>query len=210
MKYTFEMLLNDIQNVPEESENRTSVDKSGREFQSKLIVMQMLIALASKYSAAAYNDEGKLINALDVEVNGNELLSGYAFFVPQNPQFDYTWSYMRKRKNSYIEFLVKAVIFLKNLLSDINILASKSRGAKNVHFVFNDIFDVELIAEGPYVKTIVQWADFYRIAAIKKCYNVIAKTGEVVLMARNRENGSDVVDIIDMALQMQKNLNPVS
>lgn len=206
MEYTFNMLLNDILELPKENEDKgDSNDKAGRELQSKLIIMQMLIGQADKYKADAFNDEEGLRNALEVEVNGDELLSGYAFFVPQNPQFDYTWSYMRKRKKSYIEFLVKAVMFLRNVLSDINILASKSRGSENVRLVFNDIFDVSFIAEIPHVKIGVQWENFYRLATIKKSYNVVVKAGEVVLLARDRKKAQDINDIIDVALQMVSN-----
>ena len=203
MKYTFDNLLNDIQDMPDENDRDGVLgDTVGREFQSKLIVLQMLIDLASKYKAKTYDEENMLCKALECVVYGDELLSGYAFFLPQNPQFDYTWSYMRKREKSYIEFLAKAVIFLKNLLVDINILASKSRGLEAVHFVFNDIFDVSLVAETPHVKTGLRWENFYRIVATKENYNVAAMKEEAVLEVRNRKSYSDVVGIIDTVFQM--------
>ena len=95
-EYSLETLWKDIQDIPEEIEGKERLgDKVEREFQSKLIVMHMLIDLASKYCANDYNEEEKLRKALGLEVIKDELLSGYIFFIPQNPQFDYTWSYMR-------------------------------------------------------------------------------------------------------------------
>ena len=203
MEYSLETLWKDIQDIPEENEGKERLgDKVEREFQSKLIVMHMLMDLASKYWANDYNEEENLRKVLELEVIKDELLSGYIFFIPQNPQFDYTWSYMRKRKKVYVEFLVNAVMFLKKVLLDINILADKLRRLGNVHFVFNDIFDVALIAERPHVKTGLRWENFYRIAATKESYNVVVKKGEVVLMARDRKDVSDVDGVIDVVLQM--------
>lgn len=203
MEYTFEMLLDDICDIPNRVEDKAdSINKEKREWQPKLIIMQMLIALASKYGpVASYNEEENVRKALEVEVNNDELLSGYAFFVSLNQQFDYTWSYMRKQKKCYVEFLANAIIFLKNLLVDINTLGSNAQGMRDAHFVFNDIFDVAFIAESPHVKIRVQWENFYRIATIRKCYNVMAKTGAAVLVVRDRENVSDMVDIKNEVLQ---------
>ena len=206
MKYSFEMMLNDIQDIPDENEsNGVLGDKVGREFEAKRIVIQMLVNLAFKYSANIYNEKEKLRKALERAVNEDELLSGYAFFVPQNPQFDYTWSYMRKREKSYIEFLVRAIIFLKNVLFDINILASKSWEVGNLHFVVNDIFDVALIAAKPHVKTRLLWENLYRIVAVQENYNVVAMVGDVVWVVRDRKDVSDVDNIIDAVLQMINN-----
>lgn len=197
MEYTLEMLLDDIYDTPKESEGKTdSIDKADREVESKRIVMQMLIELASKCKANGCTDEENLRKDLEVKVNGDELLSGYVFFVPQNPQFDYTWNYMRKRKRSYVEFLVNAVRFVYNVISDTNILAQAPRMWNDVRFLFNDIFEVAFTPETPTGKIRVQWENFYLIATIKKYYNVVAKIGEAALVSRDRKNGNDVDDLI--------------
>ena len=203
LEYSFDMLLNDILSHGEESDGMGGAcDKAEREFLSKRIVMQMLIILAQKYEADAYNDEMKLRNAIGDDVDRDELLSGYAFFVPQNPQFNYTWNYMRKRKKSYIEFLVRAVVFLKDVLSDINILASKSAVGENLHIVFSDIIDVAFIAKSPHIRIEVLWENFNRIATIKRHYNVVAKTRESLLVSRERKNADDVNKLMEEALRI--------
>lgn len=198
MEYTFENLLEDILDIPEENE-------SMREVKAKKIIMLMLFNLAIKYRANINNDGDKLRKALERAVLEDELLSGYAFFVSQNPQFDYTWSYMRKREKGYIDFLAKAVFFLKNVLIDINILARNAQELEDVHFVFGDIFDVSLIVDTPYVKTGLRWENFYRIVATKENYNIAAIKGEGVLVVRDRKSDSDVVGIIDAVLQLLHN-----
>ena len=198
MEYSFEMLWNDIQDSLEENkENGSFSDKVERELSSKLIVMQMLIDQAAKYRARVCDDEGGLFKVFDVMVYNDEILSGYAFFVSQNPHFDYTWSYMRRRQKSYIEFLVKAVMFLNRVLSDVNVLIRELRKRNDVHFVFNDIFDVAFIPADPYVKVRVQWENFYRLSSIYKNYHVVVKVREVVWVAYDNKNVRDIVAVIN-------------
>ena len=170
-EYTFEMLLNDIQESAAGGENDALADdRAERERMSKLIVMQMLIVKASEFNDESYHDDEKLRNAIDVKVNGDAHLSGYIFFISQNPQFDYSWNYLRKREKSYKEFLVEAIRFLENVLADINMLAGKPRTPKNVHVIVNDIIDISLTGEKPFVKADVIWENFNRIATVKRNY----------------------------------------
>lgn len=202
-EYTFDILLNDIQSEPTEGNKRDETcDKTGREYESKLIVIQMLIGLAELYKTENYKDDEKLRNAIEIKVNGNEQLSGYIFYVSQNPQFDYSWNYMRKRKANYKEFLANSVRFLINVLDDINILAGKPLAGKHMHVVFNDILDVTFINEKPYVTTRLIWDIFYHLSAVKSEYNVSVKFKESVLMAGIRKEPSDMEKLIDSALEI--------
>lgn len=204
--YTFQMLLNDIQNsAVGDDEDALAGDKAARERQSKLIVMQMLIDRANEYSNESHRDDGKLRNAIDVKVNNNVLLAGFIFFVSQNPQFDYSWNYLRKRENSYKEFLVEGIRFLNNVLEDINMLAGKPRTHKDVHIVMNDIIDVSLIGEKPFVKVSVMWENFHRLATVKKNYIFTVKTKECILVAGKRKDAADAEKLIDAALAMLNN-----
>lgn len=205
-EYTFDKLLNDIQPEPTEDNKRDEIsDKAGREYGSKLIVINMLLSLAELYKTDSYKDDEKLSNAIEIIVNGNELLSGYIFYVSQNPQFDYSWNYMRKRKANYKEFLANSVRFLTNVLDDINILAGKPRAGEYMHVVFHDILDVSLINEKPFVNTQLLWDNFFRLATVKSEYNVSVKVKESVLIAGSRKEPSDMEKLIDSALEMIKN-----
>lgn len=201
--YCFEMLLNDIQETPDENtEKTTAIENAEREFQHKLVVMQMLIYFAIVYQGDEYKDEEKLRNAIAVKVNNDELLSGYLFHSSQNSQFDYSWNYMRKRKMSYSKFLAEAVRFLENMLEDINMLVDKARMYSDVHMVFDDVFDVALISEKPYVKSRVLWENFHRVAEVKKGYHISVKVKDSLLVAGTREEDADTEKLIEAALEM--------
>ena len=201
--YTFQMLLDDIQeSVVINDEEAQSDDKASREQQSKLIVLQMLIDRANDYNDESHRDDEKLRNAIDVKVNNDVHLTGFIFYISQNPQFDYSWNYLRKRESSYKEFLVESIRFLDNVLLDINMLARKTRTTKDVHVVMNDIIDVSLTEEKPFVKASVLWENFHRIVTVKREYNFTVKSKECILMTGRRKKSSDAEKIIDAALAM--------
>ncbi|WP_295960292.1 hypothetical protein [uncultured Alistipes sp.] len=205
-EYTFDILLNDIlSEPPEDNEMDKTGDIAGREYSSKLIVIQMLIGLAELYKTENYKDDEKLNNAIEIKVNGDELLSGYMFFISQIPQFSYLWSYMRKCKKDYKKFLVNSINFLNNVLVDINTLYSKPLVARDIHVVFHEILDVKLIGENPFVKTRLLWENFYRLATVKSEYSICIKVKESLLKIGCRKNSSDMEIFIDSALETLKN-----
>ena len=204
--YTFNMLFNDIQaDSTDGIEIHESVYISNREYKSKLMVVQMLLGLAESYKTENYNNNEKLRNSIETIVDGDEQLSGYIFFVSQNPQFDYSWHYMRKCRTNYIEFLVNSIRFFNNVLNDINLLISKPWSEKNIHVVFHEILDVALTSEEPFVKARLLWKNFYRLAMVKSDYNIIVKAKDTLLKAASRKDPSDMKSIIDFLNEMENN-----
>ena len=199
MEYSVEMMSNDMfDSADEYTSDGGKFDEKVREQKAKLIVMQMLMNLSGKYDARVYYDDAKLHDELNREITSNEILSGYAFFVAQNPQFGFTWNYMRRKLGSYCELLFNAVKFLRNSLVDINsIVADRVSMQTTVHSVFGDIIDVGLIEEAPFVKVKILWDNFYQIALIGKSYSVVAKVEEVVLGAVERKSEDDFNRLID-------------
>lgn len=201
--YTFELLLNDIHDSAAVGEDDALADeRAERERKSKLVVLQMLIVKANEYNDDSHRDDEKLRNAIDAKLNAD--LAGYIYFISQNPQFDYSWNYLRKRENSYKEFLVEGIRFLENVLADINMLANKPRTMKDVHVVLNDIFDVSLTGEKPFVKTCVLWENFHRMAAAKRTYSFTVMSNDCILVTGKRKDASDAEKLMTVALAMIK------
>ena len=204
--YSFDMLRNDILTAPkEDNEKLQTGDKYLREYQSKLIVAQMLSYLAESYETENYKDNELLRNAIETKVDGDEQLSGFLFFVSQNPQFEYLWNYMRKCRTNYIEFLVNSIRFLNNVLVDINLLTGQPWSGNNIHVVFHNILDVELTSEEPFVKARLLWENFYRLAMVKSDYNIVVKIKNNLLKTSNRKAPSDMKNLIDSVFDMINN-----
>ena len=195
--YNFQMMLNDIQESSLRGKQDTLAGE--REQQSKLIVLQMLVDKANKYISDRYRDDESLKNAIEIEVN-NDHLAGYIYFISQNPQFDLSWSYLRKQVKNYLDFLVNGIRFLENILVDINMLLGKSRSLQGIHVVMNDIIDVHFNEDKPCVKVFVLWENFHKIATVRRYYNFTVKTNDCILMAGRREKASDAEKLIDTAL----------
>lgn len=206
VNYSFDMLRNDILTAPtEDNEKLETGDKYLREYQSKLIVAQMLSYLAESYETENYKDNELLRNAIETKVDGDEQLSGFLFFVSQNPQFDYSWNYMRKCRTNYIEFLVNSIRFLNNVLVDINLLTGKPWSGNNIHVVFHNILDVELTGEEPFVKARLLWENFYHLVTVKSDYDIIVKANDTLLKASGRKEPSDMKKLIDSVFEMVNN-----
>lgn len=204
--YSLEMLLNDIQDYLDADNGEDIADgEAKREQGHKLIVMQMLLFFAMLYRGEDYSDDMKLLNAITVKVDNDELLSGFLFYISRNPQFDYSWSYMRKRKSSYIAFLAVAVRFLNNVVADINNLAGKPRMGNDIHVVFNDVIDVAFTTGFPLVKASLLWENFNHLAMVKKDYSVSVKRKDNVLIAGTRKEPMDAGLIYDGAMEIAKN-----
>ena len=209
-EYSFDMLLSDIHDSAAEGEDAAQADdRTERERMSKLVVMQMLIDKANEYNDDSHRDDEKLRNAIEAKVNGDAHLLGYIFFISQNPQFDYSWNYLRKREKSYKDFLVEAIRFLDNVLADINMLANKPRNTKDIHVVIGDIFDVSLTGEKPFVKTFVLWENFHRMATVKRTYSFTVKSKDCILVTGKRKDASDAEKLMGGALAMIKDQNDV-
>ena len=206
VNYSFDMLRNDILTAPtEDNEKLETGDKYLREYQSKLIVVQMLSYLADTYETENYNDNELLRNAIETKVDGDEQLSGFLFFVSQNPQFNYSWNYMRKCRTNYVEFLVNSIRFLNNVLVDINLLTGKTWPGNNIHVVFHNILDVELTCEEPFVKARLLWENFYHLVTVKSNYDIIVKANDTLLKASSRKEPSDMKKLIDSVFEMVDN-----
>lgn len=206
--YSHEMLLSDIQDYPEiGNEDTYVVNEAGREHKHKLIVMQMLLYFAASFCDEEYRNEEKLKNGIKVKVDNDELLAGYLFHVSQNSQFDYSWNYMRKRIMSYIDFLADASQFINNVLADINMLTSKPRAGADVHVIFEDILDVVLINDAPYVKTKVLWENFYRVATVNKEYSFCVVKKDNVLLTGLRKKVEDAEKLYNAAFEMIRNMH---
>lgn len=204
--YAFVDLLDDIMKSAEQNNDEAQdAERAKREQKYKLNVVQMLIDLANTYNDDSYHDDEKLRNAIDVKVKNDAFLSAYIFYVSQNPQFDYSWNYLRKKENIYEEFLFEGILFLRNMIADINMLAGKPREVQNMHVVFNDIFDVHLTSEKPFVKTNVLWENFHRLALVKRNFHLTVKCKDSIVVTGTRKVVTDAEKLIDIALNIVGN-----
>lgn len=201
--YTIEILREDIFQEPEtSSQNKTGTGNTKREYEHKLKVMQMLIELPLCIDFADSKDEDKTRTAIELRVNNDALLSGFVFFLSNNVQFDYTWNYLRKKVDRYITFLLEAKKFMMAMIADINTIVCKLKGEEDIKILFNDIFEINITKDTPYVKAAVLWENFDRLMTVKDGYYVTIKRGDTVLATSFRNYSTKVDKIAEKTLKL--------
>lgn len=203
VKYTLERLLNDILDSSNENCSENDNDnKATREHRAKKVVIQMLIEQANAFRSDIYKNSEKLTTALDVKVREDKWMSGYMFYVSQNPNYDYSWNYMRRQVDGYVEFLGNAVRFFTNVVDDINAIADRLINKKDVYVIFSDIIEVASTQEGASLKARVIWEKFKTVASFNPVYQITVRVKDVVLMIGTRNKSTDAAALIEKAIDL--------
>jgi hypothetical protein len=188
MLYTSFEFLEDIQTIPEKCVKDTPEGaKANRDFMHKLKVLQSFFW--RKLPPYDFKDDNMdaIKEALEVSVDGDELLFGYTYFLSSNTNFDYSWNYLRMQMDNYIDFYSEAYRFISYVLKDIDELKANLCGLENLHIYFNELFDVTFIDDKPFVKTIVNWESFYQINKVKNGYYLSVKIDKTTLLTFYRK-----------------------
>lgn len=203
VKYTLGNLLNDILDSSDENCSEVEkTDKTAREHRAKKVVIQMLIEQANAFGVDAYKNGKKLSSALEIQVREDKWLSAYMFYVSQNPNYDYSWNYMRKQVDGYVEFLGKAVRFFTNIVDDINAIADRLINKKDVYVIFSDIIEVASTQEGASLKARAIWEKFKTVASFNPVYQITVRVKDVVLMIGTRNKSTDAAALIEKAIDL--------
>lgn len=170
--YLKEKLFEDLQNFTKSSE--ICQDKSNRDCIYKLKVLQTIFGLTIPELVLSENEDNfnEIKNAIKNYVECDEVLYGYTFYVSSNQVFDYSWSYLRKQMNKYVDFLFNANLFFHFVLRDINALSKIFANKIEYHIVFNEMIDVEYLNEDPFVRANMLWENFHNITRLGKGYQL--------------------------------------
>lgn len=191
--YTKTELFEDIQTTPEECVKDTPEgERARRDFVHKLKVLQTIFDTKLPLYDFEKDNMDDIKEALEVYVDGNELLFGYTFFLSSNTNFDYSWNYLRKQMDKYIDFFSGAYKFISYVLADINAMKIDLQGNENLHIEFNELFDVVFIDDKPFVKTIINWENFYQINNVKNGYYISVKINKAILLTCYRKYSNDL------------------
>lgn len=180
----FKILLSEPER---DGDNPEKYKQMQRDFPYKIKVLQTILLLdvpGLKLSGDEIKSERDK-ELIEFKVNSDELLFGYTFHVSSNPEFQYTWSYMKKQLDKYVDFLFGAKRFFEFVFRDITALDSVLRGIQDIHVMFNGLVDVFYTDSAPYIKARTLWENFHNLANISHSYRVSVMANESALMVRN-------------------------
>lgn len=114
------------------------------------------------------------------------------FFLSSNTDFDYSWNYLRKQMDKYVDFFSDVHKFISYLLADIDEMKTEFSGNKDLHIVLNGLFNVKFIDDKPFVKTTLNWENFNQINKVKSGYYISAKIGKTTLLTCYRKYSNNL------------------
>ncbi|MDD3039951.1 hypothetical protein [Bacteroides sp.] len=201
--YTRAELFEDIQTALEKAvEDTQEGERACRDFNHKLKVFQSIFFMKlPPYNFDKDNME-EIKEAIELCVDGNELLFGYTFFLSSNKNFDYSWSYLRKQMDKYVDFFFETYRFMSYALDDINSMRADLCGNKDLHIELNELFDVTFIDDKPFIKTIVHWENFSQINKVKNGYYLSVKIDETTLLTCHRKYSNKLNPFHDRVKQI--------
>lgn len=167
-----------------------------RDFIYKIKVLQTILFLKvpdlalSGDRIEAERDKG----LIESKVLNDELLFGYTFHVSSNSEFQYTWNYMRKQLDKYVDFLFETKRFFKFVFRDITALDHVLRDIKDIHIVFNGLIDVNFTDNAPYIDARMLWENFHNLSNVGHNYRIYIMANESTLMVCNCSYKEDETD----------------
>lgn len=186
--YTKAKLLENIHTALEVSvDNAQETEMDCRDVKHKLKVLQFILYMKLPPYDFDKNNTEDIKEAIEVYVDGDEFMFGYTFFLSSNKNFDYSWSYLRKQTDKYINFLLEAYRFISYVIFDINTLKPDICRMTDLHIELNELFAVKFIDDEPFVETTVHWNKFHQINNVKNGYYLSVKKGEATLLTYHRK-----------------------
>lgn len=185
--YSLERLWNDISAQYDKDEN----DDEGNDMRDKMQkykVFSHLINLAEKTNGY---DEADICDVVKLSEEQHNALFAYTLFLSVNPQFDYSWSFLRKQWDSYIETLGNLCVFINQFVSHVNTIQNHSKQYIGMTFVFANVLKVSLDKKTQDTEVEIIWDNFDSLLKINKEYTISAKLDATLVLSsiqKVREN----------------------
>ncbi|WP_298451739.1 hypothetical protein [uncultured Prevotella sp.] len=166
-----------------------------RDFLYKIKVLQTILFLKVPDLALSGNwiEAERDKELIESKVLSDELLFGYTFHVSSNSEFQYTWNYMRKQLDKYVDFLFGTKRFFEFVFSDITALDHVLRDIKDIHIVFNELIDVSYTDDAPYINARMLWENFHNLANVGHNYrmSIMIKASTLMVCNCSYKDGTD-------------------
>lgn len=175
--YTIEQLHQDISHQLQREEETSKA--SIRDAKNKLKVILYIISMAQKVDTNKDYDPDNVINN---ELNNDNSLFAYTFYVASRSQFDYSWNYLRKQWTEYETKLNGACTFVLDMIEKANKLLDHLSEFSADSFVFADIFVLNIDKESGCSYMEIMWKDLNNIFQLSKGYYLSAKQGKGIVM----------------------------
>lgn len=189
--YSLEKLWNDISAQYDKEENEEECTDM-RDKILKYKVFSHLINLSEKTNGYEEKDVCDVVKLSEEQYNA---LFAYTLFLSENPQFDYSWSFLRKQWDSYLEMLGNVCAFINQFVSRVNTIQKNSKQYLNMTFVFANVLKVSFDKKTQTSEVEIIWDNFDSLLKINKEYTISAKLDATLMLSSTQKVREDKFDL---------------
>ena len=203
--YSKDMFYTDLLECQEVGEDKSGKDElMRRDILHKRKVLQSILYLDEPGLESREDLESaeEFTSRIEAQLEEEELLFCYTFYVSSNHNFDYTWSYMRKQFEKFASFLFVAKRFLRFVHRDIKTLAAVLESEQDIHIVFAELIDVNFTEMEPHVKIDLKWEHFHHITQVADGYRITVMKKAATLAVINCSYAGNPKELVGRILNV--------
>lgn len=177
--YSLAKLWRDVSDQYEEEE----IENNANDMRDKMLkykVFNHLVSLAEKIKGYKKNE---VSDAIKISEEQHDALFTYTLFLSVNHQFDYSWSYLRKKWDDYLVMLGSICAFVNLFVSHVQTIQENYKQYAGMTFIFANVIEVFLNKETKKVEVKIIWSNFDNLLKISKDYTVSAMIDKALVLS---------------------------
>ena len=176
---TFPLLLDTLLNV---AFSQAESDELNKDSQREFIYMTKLLQGMASLLSSFHNADDKLIfDKIRSEIDKNDILFAYTYYLSINDEFDYHWSYLRKKMDGCGKFLFRFYKYLVKVVEYLNIMLPKLQSHRNLIIDFHGFLKIT-IQEDSSLVYLLEWSQLKNIDKVEKeFYVTVSRKANVLL-----------------------------
>lgn len=177
--YSLAKLWRDVSDQYEEEETE-NIANDMRDKMLKYKVFNHLVSLAEEIKGYKENEKS---DAIKISEEQHDALFTYSLFLSINHQYDYSWSYLRKKWDDYLVMLGSICAFINLFVSHLQTIQENYKQYAGMTFIFANVLEVFLNKETKRVEVKIIWSNFDNLLKISKDYSVSAKIDKALMLS---------------------------
>ena len=171
--FTLQLLLDSLADcVYKQEEMRLETADSSREVNHMIRLLDWSLRYFHSFEGL---QDSEIRNKIESEVEKNDILFAYTYYLSVCENFNYNWSYLRKQKEGYVKFLFHFYVYLTKVVDCLNQLYACLKDFHDLILDFHGFLKVQFAGNtAKEVRYMVEWRQFNKVHAVEKEFYVTA------------------------------------
>lgn len=178
--FTLPLLLKSLADcVYKQEEMRLELADSTREVNHMIRLLDWSLRYFHSFEGL---QDSEICNKIESEVEKNDILFAYTYYLSVCENFNYNWSYLQKQKEGYVKFLFHFYVYLTKVVACLNQLYARLKDFQDLILDFHGFLKVQFAGNSENeVRYMVEWSQFNKVHAVEKEFYVTAWCGHCAL-----------------------------